>query len=407
MSDTDTETGTAPIPSLNDITDSIAGQVPQSANRSAFAKSIQSILQKYPDVGFDVMSLNAEAHSPFEFPRGLAITTDYGAPIEMDLMKRNRMRVLVVCDLAETAADDDRTPLTKEYFQDKRQIAALRRAVPQFSSIPPRTIAAGPETEHWEAELGTHGWVSVAATKSRSNGTRTKKHFHLAVEASAGKLDTEYYDWIKENHGSMTMGDLASHPVTARVEQMAKRNAMRIAYQAARALGVKVASQRDNLSVYAKSREFYAPLMASPTFMQISNVMKANPRERTVTVHSGTTPVTSTVDNHVFVLFNPQDGFGGFTVPVQSHSGTSGSRQITYPHGMRKEFTDQSMQVYGKAPPHIIPNAQCHEVSKKFAPNNRYSAPDATAIRLLSNDSGEFQQYKHVALLVADPHLQR
>lgn len=384
---------------------SVQDQVPAHANPRAIAKSIYNVLSNNPDVGFNISS-NAQAHNAFEFPSGLAVTMHKRAPVQMDLMKRAPVTALVICDLGQTAADG-RTPLSKEYFRDAARVEALRKAAPQYSPLSARELSVDTEgeTAHWEAELGKAGWISVAATKERTSGTRKQTRFHLAVRASAGQLDQEYYNWIKAEAASdesLSIGSVAEHPHTVRLQQVAKRNAQRIAYQAARALGVKVATIKDFASVYARSREFAPPLMAVPNFSQLSNILEVNRRTNTVTVHSNTTP-SSPVNSDVVVLFNPHEGFGRFAIDEDEW----GNRAELFPVGMRRELPDHQVTVEGEPPRHFVPSAQADRVARKFAPSNRYAPADAEALQTLSGNTGKFTHYKHVSLLTCDSSVQR
>lgn len=389
---------------FEEILDGISDLVPESGNRVAFAKSIHSILQENSDVSFQVMNINAEALSAFEMPRGLVVVVGKRAPVQLELMNRAPVAALVICDLGDTAADGV-TRLTKDYFRDAKRMEQLRTAVAQFSPLPARDIGATKENEHWEAELGSHGWVSVAATKERTAGTRKQTRFHIAVRASAGALDAEYYDWIKSEVATQPIaaGAVAEHAHTKRLQQVARRNACRIAYQAARALGVTVPTQEDVDSVYARSREFRAPLMARPAFVQLSNTMEMNREDDTVTIHSSTTPVTTGIGADAVVLFNPQEGFGRFH---NVDDGWGVGRKV-YPVGLRKERLDHATTVEGDAPRHFVPNAQCTQVAQKYAPSDRYAAPDRAVLEVLGTDSDRFTHYKHVSLLTTDPLLDR
>ncbi len=385
--------------SFTDISDSISELVTSHGNLPAYTKAIHSVLCKNSDVGFSVY-MNAEAHSPFEFPRGISVTMHKQAPIQIDTMKRVPTTAFVVCALGKTAANGQ--ALDKRYFRTGAQMDALRAAVPQYSPLSASQL--GDETEHWEAELGKRGWVGVCTSKERLHGTKKATHFHLAARATAGALDQAYYDWIKAEVGKPdgelpSIGALASHPYTKRVEEVAMRNACRIAYQAARALGVSVETQRDGRSAYAASREFNAPLMAIPTSAQLSNTIVADQLNNTVTIHSNTTP-TGGAHDHVMVMFNPHEGFGKFPLNLDARKDT------TYPVGMRKNYVDKRVSIEEGAPRHYIPAADA-QMHSKFSVSDRYASPDSEAIQRLTNGQGAFTHYKHVTLMTTNSSLER
>ena len=379
------------------LAEQVQRNVPKTANPMAFTKVLTGAQAAMPSLKVE-FSNNAQAHSPFSFPQGVTLTMNASEPLFVDMLNRAPVSALAVVEI--------KTSHEKEWFRASEQWQALRAPLLQYSDLPIADVA-NPDGDHWEAELGDHGWVGIYRAKIAASGTKRSQYAHYLVgRAAAGLLNEQYYQWSKRmaKEGKMTVGELAQHPNTHKLEEVSKRNVLRLLYNVSRSMGVEVEAQFDRNSYYHGQPSYQAPLMAVPLHLQLSNTMRYTPgntrTEPTVRLHSGTSDVSQLRTG--LVMLGPHDGVAAFPLRAEGAA--------TFPVGVRKNLTAANTHVQVAAPsnyitPHDASYVGHSEPGIKHAISNMYDEMTGEHYKALKKAGWDKNQgythFKPVAVVVA------
>ncbi len=185
---------------------------------------------------------NAEASSPYQFPKGNVIVVDHRMPLILDVINRRPISVIVTQKI-----NDEQNQYSDEYYLSK--LNRLNEDIDQYSENPPKLFVrssnnkkeeeeeenhfsknvksderisekkinqietekirqqrrcdklsfflkkeTGKDSDHWKAELGSNG---IAGIYKSPTGKRNKYDYHIFVYCDATRPSKEYYGYIK------------------------------------------------------------------------------------------------------------------------------------------------------------------------------------------------------------------
>lgn len=231
--------------------ETVFGFTPSNKNEE---NAMESIMENYPDGSIHkvVCMPNADFADPNSVPSGLVAIHPLDAEVHPDSIPNEMFEYLVVCKIH----DED---LTDAKFAGKEE--NLASSIPQFSKSPPRLVGmrpkSGPDLDTWAPELGKNGYVGIF---KQTDGRDAQ--YYVVARAGAPMACREFKRHVV-NGERRQFKDLLLDPAFNYTKNMAKRNAERLAYCAARTLGVHIAQVPD-ASALAREPHIAKPYRAAP-----------------------------------------------------------------------------------------------------------------------------------------------
>lgn len=417
-------------------------EVNQSEGKDgSILKTIKSMATRESGVLTAMVLPNAEAHSPFEMPRGIAFEVSATSPLRADWLRRKPTTAIAVARLtgkqssmasAAVAATSSSTmkginnaaiasayeKLFRTREEEVRQV--LQTVGAQFENDAPTSLEArsgGRDTEHWEAELGPRGILGFYKQPRRS--ARDQDHYYLVAKCGAGAAADEFYEkWMARAQSSTPprLDDSELKRDQDTLVSYAQRSACRLLYKVASALGLEDHDQEDQLkvaadveSIYMDSSDHSPPRLIQPDFLQVNNTMasmmssgpKRNPSSGaaaiTTAVHIDNAsarlgpghPYNGKVKTAVLML-GPSDGLA--LVPLAQKISTA-----IIPAGTRKCLSDEDAIDHAQAFPDSVDlRNYLYEGDAlslgAFMTMNRYEEPNDQLFNFLKQASGSDEE---------------
>lgn len=220
----------------------------------------EAMLENYPNGTLrKVYSFaNADFADPERVPSGILSIHPMKARVHPDSVPDELFESLVVCKI-----HDPSHKLGDADFAGKE--AQLLEEIPQFSANPPRLFGVAPQNVEdrdvatWSAEIGENGYVGIfkkLADNHRDND------YYVVVQAGAPVACREFKRGILHRE-HRTFEELMFDPAYNFTKNIARRNAERLAYCAARAVGCDILKEPD-VSAFTPHSYIAQPYRATP-----------------------------------------------------------------------------------------------------------------------------------------------
>lgn len=273
---------------------------------------IEATLENYPgNTIFKIYGYpNADFTDEEDSPKGLLSIHPIEAKVNVDSIPEEMFKFMVICPIIEKN--------NKLYTDADFTInAKLDEAVVQYSDKPPSMHIRNKhnaDMDTWNSELNSDGFAGIFK-KVRENN-RDADYF-VVVQAGAPVACAEFKDYLNAR-SDMTFKDLVEDPKFSYTQNVARRNAERIAYNVARAYSVPIAHTVD-VSSHKKEQHSAQPMRAEPPkcHRQALSTIKVLPQgfksKESVAIFHEVRPV-SEVNDVCFVCASPYEGIVQFNM---------------------------------------------------------------------------------------------
>ena len=253
--------------------------------------------------------INMDATDEEESPSGMLTIFPESAVVNPDSIKEQMFQWTGITKILPNKTSP--SGYTDDDFVGKE--SAFDTALPQYTqhqgpSLENREKIGNRWTDRtaWAPELGEEGSLVGVYSATRDNGRGND--YYLVVRAGANKACRQLKDHLLQN--KMTFGELIRNQKFHDTKNLAKRNAYRLLYNAANALGVKVAGLKDPTSV---PEGVAHPFRAEPEYMQRCSTIERMDHDGRdcVGIYSNVVPmedVNSSYDGNVFIFAHPYEG---------------------------------------------------------------------------------------------------
>lgn len=232
--------------------------------------------------------VNFNTNDKEDAPAGVVTRHEPKSTVHPDALPSDTLQYLIMVPILGEHKDEE--------FEDTSK---LMEAIPQYAQRNPPGIN---DEKSWNAELGSEN--SFAGVFKTNDGSRETKHY-ICVQASVPTTSKALRTFIAKNP-KMTYEQLVNAPEYHSAHYIASRNAMRIAYNVARAFKVPIHHIEDSTR-----SGISAPQRAVPTFSQTSSTVRAIGSE--IGVFSKVRPVEGAgAQKHHAVYGGPYDGIALF-----------------------------------------------------------------------------------------------
>jgi hypothetical protein len=311
--------------------------------------AINALVESYADVNAIHLiecHVNLDCTDEEETPGGLVSLHPVGAPVSPDSIREQMFQFVAVSKIRGKQDVDD------AYFQAPERVAAFNEAVPQHSDRPARLatrdVNNNRDVEGWDAELGERDAFVGVYSNTLENGR--DKDYYLVVRAGAPHACRDLKKELLRSE--MTFKDLDADSRKAFVRYAAKRNALRLMYQASKALGLPINARFDRAAHTIGDQAH--PSQAEPDYLQSASVIDHVVRDgrELVAVYNNVTPRSDysgiRPDNLFFVVANPYDGI--YAYPIQGRSEVLGIPADTgrAVQSVKQTMTPQECQKRGR-----------------------------------------------------------
>ena len=265
----------------------------------------ESMMENYPNESIMRVHsfVNSNFSDPQNVPSGILSIHPKDAKIHPDSITKDLFDVMVI-----TQIDNSENKLDDRYFKDKKK--KLNESIPQFSKNPARLYDELHDSDGWSAEIGQNGFSGVF--KQTSHDTHDTSYF-IVSKTNVGSV---YKDFKKNHARKLTFGDILDDHSYNTAKYIAVRNAERIAYSTARALGVGISSITDS-NAHKKSEYIAKPFKAVQVNGCCVSFSSFEPvsfdGEQCVGLFNSLAP-TNRVSNEHFVNAGPQNGITVFNM---------------------------------------------------------------------------------------------
>ena len=209
--------------------------------------------------------INADFSTPEDAPSGTLSVYALDAAVHPESMPDEAFSQLLVCPVFTASAASP--PLDDAYFTSKKD--ALSRAVPQFSNTPASLnfrAANNYDTHTWEAELGPDCGVAGIYKSVENHGRDVT--YYAVVNAGSESISREVRGLVA-SEPELTFGDMLGDMRFTYARNAVTRNATRLAYKVARAMGVRISHGADSAAFTVHPEDdaygYLAPPMAAET----------------------------------------------------------------------------------------------------------------------------------------------
>lgn len=216
----------------------------------------------------------------------------------------------------EVKVDDPRRLLKDAMFVEKRD--QLAKATPSTSATPCMLAAQQvkeskslTDKDQWAPSIGTDkGFVGIYKRKTVDSHFGGK--YSILVRASVPSTIQELRDYVETHNNTpgnspMTMGQLIKDPIFGRAREISLRNASRLAWNAARSLGLSVETTQDGRGY--ETVHISKPVIAVPANSQlISDIRPISFKNKPyIAVLNQAAPVEKNT-HRLFVIQGPVQG---------------------------------------------------------------------------------------------------
>lgn len=191
---------------------------------------------------------NSDSTNEFEFPKGQVILYPSNSTVNSTSIHKGLYDHLILSRILPPKSENKE--LNDSFF--RKQIEKLNEASPQKVSNPPRLHHRDYETNkdmhYWSPSLGSRGWAGILKTRHRSGRDEDSKYF-VAVKAGVDQaVDDFISDFSKDDHPKqISYENLIRYDRDhGYLRKLGERNAKRLAFKIAEAIGVRIHVTEDN-----------------------------------------------------------------------------------------------------------------------------------------------------------------
>lgn len=232
------------------------------------SNQLQIYAQHLAECGAEVLGAhvlaNSDSTNKYEFPKGQVIMYPADSKVTAATLQPGLYDHLVVQRIFATKEAKDE--MTDAFF--KAKLDRLNEAIPQTTDTPARLAyredGGNKDIDYWTPSMGNHGWVSILKVRHKSGRDEDSQYF-IAVKAGVPQAVEDFIGEFADEKKpkNISFEDLIRYDRDhAYLKKLGERNARRLAFRAAEAIGVRI-HHTDDARAYTHPRNQEAkPMMA-------------------------------------------------------------------------------------------------------------------------------------------------
>ena len=262
-----------------------------------------------------IVMVNGDFKDEEDVPGGMVTVFRPDQKIHVDSIPQEAFMYTTVTKIVDR---DDGAEWTDKDFTGSRMEEALNAYIPQYAPNPPQLKSyhgAPKDDKPWNAELGgPNTFAGIYKKVDTDNARQTHADYYIVTQASVPIVASQLRAKLIKNP-DMTYKDLLTDVDFTNAHYVAERNAARLAYQVARAIGVPIRHGQDHGMMLQE--QYSAPGMrAKPNMSQPVSMVKEVPGGN-VAVFNKVRPISDAAKT-CLVYAGPFDGVVMFNMNGKS-----------------------------------------------------------------------------------------